>query len=113
MFLGVCLLSICGPPGYAQVLFGCVRMLVNSLQLLNDLLAGGVLHSRSACVPVPLGLLIFHLLTSCLNSHTQGYRILLNLNRVGRSGRRPSRVTSSNVVLTSHFITRPFTDESS
>jgi hypothetical protein len=88
-------------------------MLVNCLQFLNDLLARCVLHSHSACVPVSLRLLIFHLLTTCLNSHTQGYRILLNLNRVGHSGRHPSRVTNSDVVFTSHYITRSFTDESS
>jgi hypothetical protein len=64
MLFGVFLFSIRGPPAYAQLLFGCVRMLVSSLQLLNDLLAGGVLHSRSACVPVPLRLLIFHLVTA-------------------------------------------------
>lgn len=113
MFFGLLVLCIVGPPAYAHVLFRCVYMLVNGLQFLNNLLAGCVLHSRSACVSVPFRLLIFHLFTSCLNSHTQGYRILLNLNRVGRSHRRPSRATSSNVVLTSHFITRPFTDESS
>jgi hypothetical protein len=64
MFFGGLLLSIFGPPAYAQALIGCVRMLVNNLQFLNDLLAGCVLHSRSACVSVPLQLLIFHLLTA-------------------------------------------------
>ena len=108
IFFGLLVLHFVSSPGYGQALFGCVHMLVNGLQFLNDLLAGCVLHSRSACVPVPPRLLIFHFLTSCLNSHTQGYRILLNLNRAGRS----TFVTSANVAFTSHFI-RPFNDESS
>ena len=113
IFFGLLVLTFAGPPEYGQALFRCVHMLVNGLQFLNDLLAGCVLHSRSACVPATLRLLIFHLLTSCLNSHTQGYRILLNLNRAGRPGRRPSRLTSTNVDFASHPATRPFTDESS